>query len=53
MNSDDGRHILSADGAWPPERWAAVVVIGALGILILIRMGVRGLSFGGASISVG
>lgn len=50
---DSGNYTMSAAGAWPAERWAAVLVISALGFLILIRMGVRGISFGGASLSVG
>jgi len=29
-------------GGWPTERIAAVIVIGALGLLILIRLGFRG-----------
>lgn len=43
---------VSTEG-WPTENWVAVVVIGALALLILIRMGFRGVSFGGASINVG
>jgi len=47
------RHILSSAGSWPPERWAAIVVISALGFLILIRMGFRGVDVLGARVSVG
>ena len=39
--------------SWPPERWAAVVVLAALGVLILIRMGFRGVDVLGARVSVG
>lgn len=35
-----------------PERAAAVVVLGALFILILIRRGFRGVSIGGVSVGV-
>jgi hypothetical protein len=47
-----GRHVMSDIGAWPTERWAAVIVIGALGLLIAIRYGFRGVSVLGASVSV-
>ncbi len=46
-----GRYVMSTEG-WPAERWAAVVVLGALGVLILIRMGFRGVNVLGASVSV-
>lgn len=46
-----GRYRMSTEG-WPAERWAAVVVLGALGILILIRMGFRGVNVLGANVSV-
>lgn len=47
-----GGYILSA-GSWPAERWAAVVVLGALALLILIRMGFRGVNVLGASAKIG
>jgi hypothetical protein len=40
-------------GSWPTERWTAVVVLLCLALLILIRRGFRGVSFAGASVSVG
>lgn len=48
-----GRHVVSDVSAWPAERWAAVVVLGALGALIMIRYGFRGVSVLGARVSVG
>jgi hypothetical protein len=47
----NGRYVMSTTG-WPPERWAAILVLGALGILIAIRMGFRGVSVLGANVSV-
>jgi hypothetical protein len=47
-----GRHVVSHPNSWPAERWAAVIVLGSLAFLILIRMGFRGVSFMGASVSV-
>lgn len=38
---------------WDSDRWAAVLVLGALGLLILIRMGFRGVDVLGARVSVG
>jgi hypothetical protein len=38
--------------SWPAERWTAIVVLGALTLLILIRMGFRGINVMGASINV-
>lgn len=32
---------------WPTERWAGVLVLTALGLLILIRFGFRGLGVSG------
>lgn len=49
--SSAGTYTMNANG-WPPERWAAIVVIGALGLLILIRRGFRGVSLLGARVSV-
>lgn len=40
-------------GQWDSDRWAAVIVLTALGILILIRMGFRGVDVLGARVSVG
>jgi hypothetical protein len=47
-----GMYRLNTEG-WPAERWAAIVVLGALGVLILLRMGFRGVNVMGASVSVG
>lgn len=43
---------VSASGAWPTERWAAILVIGAVALLMLIRAGVRGVDIMGASVRV-
>lgn len=51
-NADGGTHPLGMN-SFPPERWAAVVVLAALGVLILIRMGFRGVNVMGARVSVG
>lgn len=48
-----GRYTMPSLNSWPVERWTAVLVLGALGLLILLRMGFRGVSFLGASVSVG
>lgn len=48
-----GRYVMPDVNAWGPERWAAIVVLGALGVLILIRMGFRGVDVLGARVSVG
>lgn len=42
-----------SNGEWGPERWAAVIVLGALGLLILLRMGFRGVNVLGAKASLG
>lgn len=34
---------------WPTERWMGLIVIGALGLLILIRLGFRGVGFQGSA----
>lgn len=47
-----GKQKLTAPGAWPVERWVAAIVIAALVLLILIRMGFRGVNVGGFSASV-
>lgn len=48
-----GRYVMPDMNAWGAERWAAVVVLGALGILVLVRMGFRGVDVFGAKVSVG
>jgi len=48
-----GRYNVSDISSWGAERWAAVVVLGALGILVLIRMGFRGVDVLGARVNVG
>ncbi len=53
QNDSTGRFKVANPNSWPAERWAAVVVLIALGILILLRMGFRGVSVLGASVSVG
>lgn len=50
--ADTPNHTVSVAGAWPAERWAAIIVIGALAILILIRAGFRGVDLMGASVRV-
>lgn len=49
---DPYRRNLTAVGEWPAERWSAVVVLVCLGLLILIRMGFRGVNVLGVSASV-
>jgi hypothetical protein len=39
-------------GGWDTEKWVAVVVLGALALLIAIRMGFRGIDVMGASVRV-
>jgi uncharacterized membrane protein len=48
---ENGTYAMNMTG-WPAERWAAIVVIGALLLLILIRRGFRGVNFMGASVGV-
>lgn len=50
-NKNGNYNVLNTN-SWPPERWVAVVVIAALGMLILIRRGFRGVDFMGARLSV-
>lgn len=38
-------------GGWPPERWAAVIVLSALALLILINMGFRSVNVLGVKVS--
>lgn len=52
QTSQNGRFNVPSTGAWPAERWTAVVVLAALAMLILIRMGFRGVNVLGASVSV-
>lgn len=47
-----GRYRMSSPSSWSTERWTTVVVLGSLGLLILLRMGFRGVSVMGASVSV-
>lgn len=51
-NAEGGKQRVSAPGAWPTERWVAIIVIAALLMLILIRMGFRGVNVGGFRASV-
>lgn len=39
-----GRYTMPSTAAWEPERWTAVVVLVALALLVLIRMGFRGVN---------
>lgn len=39
-------------GKWDADRWTAVLVLSALGFLILIRMGFRGVDVLGARVGV-
>jgi hypothetical protein len=48
-----GRYVMPDVNAWSAERWAAVIVLLALGFLVLIRMGFRGVDVLGARVSVG
>lgn len=48
-----GRFVMPSTSSWPTERWAAVLVLSSLAILILLRMGFRGVNIMGASVSVG
>lgn len=52
MKRSGGNYKLSTN-EWPTERWVAVVVLIALALLILLRMGFRGVSFAGASARIG
>lgn len=52
-NAQGGKQRMAAPGAWPVERWVAIFVIGALLLLIAIRMGFRGVNVMGARVSVG
>lgn len=52
MKRSGGNYSLNT-GAWPTERWVAVVVLLALALLIALRMGFRGVSIAGASARLG
>lgn len=43
---------VSSVGAWDVPQYSAVVVIGALVFLFLIRKGFRGVNVGGVSLNV-
>lgn len=47
-----GRYTMPDVNAWQPERWAAILVLLALGFLVLVRMGFRGVDVLGARVSV-
>lgn len=49
---NNGTRFTMNTSQWPPERWAAVIVIASLVLLILIRRGFRGVSFMGANVNV-
>lgn len=51
-NAANGKPHMMTNGNWPAERWIAVVVLMALGSLIAIRQGFRGVSVFGASVKV-
>ena len=44
QNAQGGKQKLTAVGAWPTERWVVVLVLAALGMLIAIRYGFRGVN---------
>lgn len=49
--TDGGRWKMNT-AAWPTERWVAVVVVGALLLLVAIRMGFRGVNVMGVRATV-
>lgn len=51
-NAKGGKQTLTAPGAWPTERWVVALVLAALALLILIRMGFRGIDVLGVQASV-
>lgn len=51
-NPDSNNYSVPSPTSWPPERWAAVIVIAALVLLVAIRSGVRGVDFLGARVSL-
>lgn len=50
--NNNGRYNVNNVNAWPTERWVAIVVLLALGLLMLIRRGFRGVGVLGARVSV-
>lgn len=52
-NAKGGKQKLTAPGAWPAERWVFVLVLLALGLLIAIRYGFRGVNVLGVRASIG
>jgi hypothetical protein len=52
MNDDNLTNPVKGVGAFSTEHAAAALVVGSLLFLILVRRGFRGVSFGGASVSV-
>lgn len=52
MRGANGRQRGSFTANVSPERWTAIIVLLALGLLILIRMGFRGVNVLGVSASV-
>lgn len=50
---EQNNYTMPSTASWPAERWAAIVVLGALGALMLLRAGVRGVDLLGARVSVG
>lgn len=52
-NAKGGKQKVTNVGAWPTERWVMVLVLMALGLLIAIRYGFRGVNVLGVRASVG
>lgn len=44
QNAQGGKQRLAAPGSWPTERWVVALVLIALGLLIAIRFGFRGVN---------
>lgn len=44
QNAKGGKQKLAAPGSWPTERYVVVIVLVALGLLIAIRFGFRGVN---------
>lgn len=51
-NAKGGKQRMAAPGSWPTERWVAIITIGALLLLILIRQGFRGVNLLGVKATV-
>lgn len=47
-----GRFRVSSPSSWDTDRWTTVVVIMCLAMLIMLRLGFRGVSVMGANVSV-